>query len=187
MSLFLWRINDLYRKMLVQNQIGYIVCITDKHRWCTCTYEMHRFARCEFTISAYGAHRGADKSIREISTLASSPANYRRRIYGVIPLSRLALAETFVHVTQEMATDERWRLTSVRLFRTTVTSSRRDDISRGRFYSTWIPGNATVILVLQKTTDGFMIYPYIRRGLHIYERRSFRLWRRTIASRITGK
>lgn len=118
-----------------------VSCITDKHRHIYVCMR-HRFAHCEFTISAYGAYQGADKSRREISTLASSPANYRRRIYGVIPLSPLALAETFVYVTQEMATDGRWRLTYIRLFRTTVTSSGRDDISEWRVYSIWIPGNS---------------------------------------------
>lgn len=61
------------------------------------------FAGCEFTISAYGAASGPLIKV-DASSSRTSPANYRRRIYGVVPLSRLALPETCVRPYVRMYT-----------------------------------------------------------------------------------
>lgn len=110
-----------------------------------------------------------------------SPANYRRRIYGVIPLSRLARNVckcmcAYVNGSPEMATDERWQPTRAQLFRATVTSSGRDVIPgwEAGFIAPG-PGNTKVDSrpSCRKQTDGrFMIYLCTRRGLYTGASRS---------------
>lgn len=76
----------------------------------------------------------------------------------------------YVNGGPEMATDERQQPTRAQLFRATVTSSGRDVIlggQEGEVYGTWTrERESRFSSILPETTDGFMIYPRTRMGLH---------------------
>lgn len=96
-----FRGNNLYWKICVESDRLYhalLINIGDARLHTRCI-----FARCEFTISAYGALIKVDEL-----DLACSPANYRHRIYGVYPVISIGVSRNVcIYVTQEMTTDER--------------------------------------------------------------------------------
>lgn len=116
----------------------------------------------------------------EISTLASSPANYHRWIYGIIPLSRLALAETHLYMLSR-----KW----LQMNRCPVLSHDNNEIKTRRYFrkgSLWHLDPREHDSHSRLAENDRRFYG-LKEGFYIYTRRSFQLWWRAIANRIMTK